>query len=116
MAVILTILENPGTDIDYMKQYRDFDMDPNTFSVAEGKVFLEKLHGGRFLVADTKFIANAHLRVENGQHYIPIVDSAIYRPNLANKTDAYATYDRGTDLKVFLQNPDGSEVSYIDAP
>jgi alpha-glucosidase len=38
-------LENIWTDIDYMKSYRDFDMDPNTFPVAEGKQFLDKLHG-----------------------------------------------------------------------
>jgi hypothetical protein len=31
--------------LDYMKLYRDFEMDPNTFSVAEGKDFLAKLHG-----------------------------------------------------------------------
>jgi hypothetical protein len=43
--------------------------------------------------------------------YIPIVDSAIYRPNPANITDAYATYDRGNTSNVFLRNPDASEVS-----
>lgn len=41
-------LENIWTDIDYMNRYRDFDMDPNTFSVSEGKKFLDSLHG-RFL-------------------------------------------------------------------
>lgn len=38
-------LENIWTDIDYMNRYRDFDMDPNTFSVSEGKQFLDQLHG-----------------------------------------------------------------------
>lgn len=38
-------LENIWTDIDYMQRYRDFDMDPNTFSVSEGKKFLDQLHG-----------------------------------------------------------------------
>jgi alpha-glucosidase len=49
----------------------------------------------------------------NHQHYIPIVDSAIYHPNPDNATDAYATYDRGNNSGVFLQNPDGSQ--YIGA-
>jgi alpha-glucosidase len=43
-------------DIDYMKHYRDFEMDPNTFPVDLGQQFLSKLHA-------------------NHQHYIPIVDS-----------------------------------------
>jgi alpha-glucosidase len=38
-------VESIWTDIDYMQRYRDFDMDPNTFPVAEGKQFLDKLHG-----------------------------------------------------------------------
>lgn len=38
-------LENIWTDIDYMNRYRDFDMDPNTFPVLEGKKFLDQLHG-----------------------------------------------------------------------
>jgi alpha-glucosidase len=41
------------------------------------------------------------------------VDSAIYRPNPDNATDAYAVYDRGNSSGVFLHNPDGSE--YIGA-
>jgi hypothetical protein len=49
----------------------------------------------------------------NHQHYIPIVDSAIYRPNPDNATDAYAVYDRGNSSGVFMHNPDGSE--YIGA-
>ncbi|KAH6718573.1 glycosyl hydrolases family 31-domain-containing protein [Leptodontidium sp. MPI-SDFR-AT-0119] len=69
-------LENIWTDIDYMNQYRDFENDQNTFSYSEGAQFLSKLH-------------------ENGQHYIPIVDSAIYVPNPDNASDAYATFDRG---------------------
>jgi alpha-glucosidase len=47
--------------------------------------------------------------IANNQHYIPIVDSAIYHPNPANATDAYPTYDRGNSSDVFLKNPDGSQ-------
>jgi alpha-glucosidase len=87
-------LENMWTDIDYMKEYRDFEMDPNTFPIPEGQKFIEQLHA-------------------NGQHYIPIVDSAIYIPNPENATDAYPTYNRGNSSGVFLRNPDGSQ--YIGA-
>ncbi|TKA66386.1 hypothetical protein B0A49_05813, partial [Cryomyces minteri] len=83
-------LENIWTDIDYMNQYRDFSNDQNTFSFAQGKQFLDRLHA-------------------NGQHYIPIVDSAIYIPNPNNASDAYATYNRGNSSGVFLTNPDGSQ-------
>jgi len=83
-------LENIWTDIDYMFQYRDFTVDNNTFSIEQGQQFLSRLHA-------------------NGQHYIPIVDSAIYRPNPENASDAYDTYTRGADLDVYMRNPDGSE-------
>jgi alpha-glucosidase len=82
-------LETIWTDIDYMNQYRDFTTDNNTFPVPEGQAFLEKLHAA-------------------GQHYIPIVDSAIYIPNPENASDAYATFNRGNESGVFLLNPDGS--------
>ena len=57
------------TDIDYMNQYRDFDNDAIRFGYPEGERFLSKLHA-------------------NGQHYIPIVDAAIYIPNPNNASDA----------------------------
>ena len=57
------------TDIDYMNQYRDFDNDAIRFNYTTGQQFLATLHA-------------------NGQHYIPIVDSAIYVPNPANASDA----------------------------
>ncbi|KAF2230688.1 glycoside hydrolase family 31 protein [Viridothelium virens] len=83
-------LENIWTDIDYMNQYRDYDNDQNRFSYPEGEQFLSQLHA-------------------NGQHYIPIVDSAIYVPNPSNASDAYGTYTRGNDSGVFMMNPDGSQ-------
>jgi alpha-glucosidase len=87
-------LETIWTDIDYMNEYRDFTNDPHTFPVSEGQTFLAGIHA-------------------NNQHYIPIVDSAIYIPNPTNESDAYAPYNRGNDSGVFLQNPDGSQ--YIGA-
>lgn len=83
-------LETIWTDIDYMDQYRDFTNDPNTFSIPEGQQFLAQLHA-------------------NNQHYIPIVDSAIYIPDPTNATDNYTFYDRGHELDVFMKNPDGTE-------
>ena len=83
-------LETIWTDIDYMFQYRDFTNDPNTFSYAEGQAFLEELHA-------------------NGQHYVPIVDSAIYIPNPNNASDNYSVYTNGHEQDVFIKNPDGTE-------
>jgi alpha-glucosidase len=78
-----------AADIDYMKQYRDFENDPERFSYEEGAQFLAKLHA-------------------NHQHYVPIVDSAIYAPNPENPSDAYPPYDRGVEADAFVMNPDGS--------
>lgn len=72
-----------------MNQYRDFENDQNTFGYAEGAKFLSQLHS-------------------NGQHYIPIVDSAIYIPNPSNTSDAYPIFDRGNASDAFMLNPDGS--------
>ncbi|TVY73333.1 Alpha-glucosidase [Lachnellula suecica] len=82
-------LENVWSDIDYMNQYRDFENDPNTFGYEEGAKFLSQIH-------------------ENGQHYIPIVDSAIYIPDPSNASDAYPIFERGKDVDAFMMNPDGS--------
>src|ERR1051326_7466604 len=72
-----------------MDQYRDFTTDSNTFAVPEGQKFPAELHA-------------------NGQHYVPIIDSAIYVPNPQNASDAYETFNRGNDSGVFMLNPDGS--------
>jgi alpha-glucosidase len=72
-----------------MNQYRDFENDQNTFPYAEGKEFLSKLHA-------------------NNQHYIPIVDSAVYIPNPENASDAYPPFARGNATNSFMLNPDGS--------
>lgn len=72
-----------------MNHYRDFENDPNTFGYEEGAKFLSGIH-------------------ENGQHYIPIVDSAIYIPDPSNASDAYPIFDRGKELDAFMLNPDDS--------
>ncbi|KAL2158027.1 hypothetical protein VTH06DRAFT_4837 [Thermothelomyces fergusii] len=82
-------LETIWTDIDYMKQYRNFENDPVRFSYEEGARFLAKLHA-------------------NHQHYVPIVDSAIYAPNPDDPGDTYPPYDRGVEADAFMLNPDGS--------
>lgn len=68
----------------------DFTNDQNTFPYEEGKEFLDRLHS-------------------RNQHYIPIVDSAIYIPNPDNASDAYSVYTDGNDRGVFLSNPDASQ-------
>jgi alpha-glucosidase len=87
-------METIWLDIDYMDQYRDFTLDPVTFPPSGVKEFFEYLHS-------------------NNQHFVPIVDSAIYIPNPTNSSDAYDTYTRGNMSGSFLSNPDGSQ--YIGA-
>lgn len=72
-----------------MKGYRDFENDPDQFSYEEGAKFLEELH-------------------KNHQHYVPIVDSAIYVPNPDKPEDDYEPYHRGLEADAFIMNPDGS--------
>lgn len=87
-------METIWLDIDYMDQYRDFTLDPVTFPPSGVADFFGWLHG-------------------NNQHFVPIVDAAIYIPNPTNASDAYDTYTRGNESGVFLTNPDGSQ--YIGA-
>ncbi|KAM7194518.1 glycoside hydrolase [Rhypophila sp. PSN 637] len=87
-------LETIWADIDYMKGYRNFDNDPVRYPYKEGAEFLDKLHA-------------------NGQHWIPIVDAAIYASNPENASDAYPTFNRGIEANAFLLNPDGTP--YIGA-
>jgi alpha-glucosidase len=72
-----------------MYKYRDFTVDDNGFSYDEGAKFLSQLHA-------------------NGQHWIPIVDAAIYVPNPDNPSDAYPIFDNGNATDSFMMNPDGS--------
>lgn len=71
-----------------MNQYRDFENDQKRFGYEEGARFLGKLHA-------------------NHQHYVPIVDSAIYAPNPENASDAYPTFDRGVQADAFMYDAEG---------
>lgn len=82
-------LEVIWNDIDYMQEYRDFTVDDKRFNYSDGQAFLQRLHN-------------------QGQHYIPIIDSAIYVPNPTNGSDAYQTFNNGNGSNVFMLNPDGS--------
>lgn len=43
---------------------------------------------------------------KNKQHYIPIIDAAIGKPAQGDK---YMSYDRGTEMNVWIKNDDGKE-------
>ena len=57
----------------------DFQNDPIRFGYDEGRGFISNL-------------------TANGQHYIPIVDSAIYVPNPENASDAYVPLRESVSL------------------
>ncbi|KAF3016438.1 alpha-glucosidase maltase [Neopestalotiopsis sp. 37M] len=78
-------LEGIWNDLDYLLQYRDFQNDENTYPLAEGKEFLDRLHA-------------------NGQYWVPILDPNIYAPDPTNETDAYAPYERGAALQAFIRD------------
>ncbi|RAL65011.1 hypothetical protein DID88_001119 [Monilinia fructigena] len=82
-------LETIWLDIDYMNQYRDFEVDEVMFGYSQGAEIISKLHA-------------------NGQHIVPIVDSAIYVQNPHNTTDAYPPFNHGNETDSFLLNPDDS--------
>ena len=80
--------DHDAADIDYMNQYRNFENDGVRFGYDEAERFLSRLHAKK-------------------QHYVPIIDSAIYVPNPETASDAYPTYDRGVAEDAFMLNPDG---------
>ncbi|KAF7314145.1 Glycoside hydrolase family 31 protein [Mycena chlorophos] len=81
-------LETMWTDIDLYDAVRDFTSDPVSFPGDQMREFIRGL-------------------AANHQHYVPIVDAAIAKE--VNSSDHYAPYARGTELDVFIKNPDGSE-------
>ncbi|KAF7313029.1 Glycoside hydrolase family 31 protein [Mycena kentingensis (nom. inval.)] len=88
MRDALIPLETMWSDIDLYHAVRDFTSDPVSYAGEDMRSFIRGLK-------------------ENNQHYIPIVDAAI--PKEINSTDKYAPYSRGTELDVFIKNPDGTE-------
>ena len=92
-------LETIWTDIDCkilgvfvnldMYEYRDWTLDPISFTPANFSKFLQAIHA-------------------NNQHWIPIHDAAIYHPNPNNASDAEDYFTAGDEQKVWLLNPDNS--------
>ncbi|KAL7286001.1 hypothetical protein ACG7TL_001117 [Trametes sanguinea] len=81
-------LEVMWNDIDLYHALRDFTTDPVSFPADQMEAFISDL-------------------TANQQHYIPIVDAAIAK--LVNASDVYDPYTRGSELDVWMTNPDGSE-------
>ncbi|KAJ7807951.1 glycosyl hydrolases family 31-domain-containing protein, partial [Mycena leptocephala] len=81
-------LETQWTDIDLFHAFRDFTTDPITFPLDEVIELITQLH-------------------QNSQHYISIVDAGI--ATQANGTDFYEPYLKGTELDVWIKNPDGTD-------
>ncbi|KAH9009114.1 alpha-glucosidase [Lactarius deliciosus] len=78
-------LETMWTDIDYMYQRRVFTMDPQYFPTARMREIIDHLH-------------------KNNQRYVLMTDPAIaYLPG-----QDYGTYDRGTNLDLWLKAANGS--------
>ncbi|KAJ7200405.1 glycoside hydrolase family 31 protein [Mycena pura] len=80
-------LETMWTDIDLYHAVRDFTSDPVSFPGNEMREFIADL-------------------VRASQD-IPIVDAAVAKE--VNSSDHYAPYAKGTELDVFIKNPDGTE-------
>ncbi|PSR99298.1 hypothetical protein PHLCEN_2v4157 [Hermanssonia centrifuga] len=81
-------LEVMWNDIDLYHAVRDFTSDPVSFPADEMRSFIREL-------------------ASNNQHYIPIVDAAVAKQ--INSTDIYDPYTRGTELDVFVKNPNSTE-------
>ncbi|KKA30187.1 hypothetical protein TD95_001176 [Thielaviopsis punctulata] len=82
-------METIWADIDWMDQYRNFVTSPTGYPLPEFAGFLETLHG-------------------RGQHFVPIIDAALYRPN-NNDVDSYLPYKRGAAQHAFLSKANGEE-------
>ncbi|KAI0353239.1 hypothetical protein OH77DRAFT_1497460 [Trametes cingulata] len=81
-------LEVMWNDIDLYHALRDFTTDPTSFPADQMKEFIGEL-------------------TANHQHYIPILDAAV--AILVNSSDVYEPYSRGSELDVWMKNPDGSQ-------
>ncbi|KAF2677493.1 glycoside hydrolase family 31 protein [Lentithecium fluviatile CBS 122367] len=73
-------------DLDIYDLYRDFTNNDVTYPLPEFTQWIESLH-------------------ENGQHYVPIIDSNIYVSNPKNESDTYAPYENGKNLQIFIRDP-----------
>lgn len=78
------------SDIDYMYEYRDFTVESNAFPKDKMMEFFNSLQ-------------------QSNQHYVPIIDAAIYAANPINRSDdVYYPYYEGVRRDIFLRNPDRS--------
>ncbi|KAL5596541.1 hypothetical protein BROUX41_006767 [Berkeleyomyces rouxiae] len=83
-------METIWSDIDYMDRYRDFTTAPTGFPLDQFSRFLNSLHA-------------------RGQHYVPIIDAAIFRPNHGEEA-SYPPYQRGIAKNAFIMaDANGSE-------
>lgn len=78
-------LEAQWLDIDYMKAYLDFTVDPINFPLSDMQSFVSQLHS-------------------NNQRFVPIIDPAIYV--LDNTYEAYTT---GVADEVFVKDYTGTK-------
>ncbi|EME46003.1 glycoside hydrolase family 31 protein [Dothistroma septosporum NZE10] len=86
-------LECLWNDLDIYDLYRDFTSDNNTFPASGMREWIVELHA-------------------NGQYYVPIIDSNIYAPNPDNESDAYAPWQRGADLGIWIRDPTTDDFYY----
>ncbi|KAI0762328.1 glycosyl hydrolases family 31-domain-containing protein [Fomes fomentarius] len=101
-------LEVMWNDIDLYHALRDFTTDPVSFPADEMRAFIGELV--RFFLWTlpcARSLVLSHFQTANNQHYIPILDAGI--AVLVNDSDVYDSYTRGTELDVFIKNPNGSD-------
>jgi alpha-glucosidase len=87
-------LEAIWNDLDYLFQFRIFSHDNNTYPVAEGREFLERLH-------------------KNGQYWMPILDPNVYVPDPKNGSDSNPTFTRGDELGIYIRKGEGDDGYYV---
>ncbi|KAG3048485.1 hypothetical protein PI125_g26710, partial [Phytophthora idaei] len=69
-------------DIDYMKNYHDFTLDPTNFPQAKMAAFMDEIHS-------------------SGQKFVPIID-----PGIPDDTNDYA-YTKGLSMDIFIKDTSG---------
>ncbi|KAF4037503.1 Glycosyl hydrolases family 31 [Phytophthora infestans] len=70
------------SDIDYMKSFHDFTLDPVNFPQAKMATFMDEIHA-------------------SGQKYVPIID-----PEISEHTNDYA-YTQGLSMDIFIRDVSG---------
>ncbi|POM61145.1 Alpha-glucosidase, partial [Phytophthora palmivora] len=70
------------SDIDYMKSYHDFTLDPTNFPQAKMAAFMDEIHA-------------------SGQKFVPIID-----PGIPDDTNDYA-YTKGLSMDIFIKDTSG---------